>query len=844
MIITIGFILYVGLELAFNLSLVDVYSKSLNTVLGGWKPAAEQLELWGRVLSSFGIAFSLISFTPLHKFKNPLNEWDPENKSQKMLAVWLYRPVVFFLLWALLIPTQRLLIDGWVQSTTDEQKLSAVRSIAYKEGYLANRIEIENFSDFNQIAKDPERRDLVVSLIPSLAYFSNSFNKLIASNTESIANAYLSNNQKERFANEGLPRLREFDALYQRELALYTDTQNRFFTAQNRTLSEDNILREANSLASAANQYVSEQWNQYVEQEALVREAFDEVSRNKTLRDTYLKYKDRYETKGCGESCKASVRSQLANYFNGVTYQNGQGLGVRVLPEHIQIESDKVFKTKYRVELTLQRGRRQVLKETYRLTDEVIEAEDKGWEVFKVSDAPRRLQLDYLKRSGVNLPDNWQASDFDAIKQSIREKYQRQVQTIWQDYVSQSKFALQDKSLGRVDFAKHPTITSYARNLLGQYYINDFMPGLPESTYISRWIKQQENITFIKMVTSTAATAAFSPGGPLFDIGNDAIRLSVIPPLSITISFIAIFLLTIKFGGYFWKGQRVYLLVVAPVILALFVVPVFKSVTTKNSYHLMMAEFAQTFNHGDSVEALKTKAFGYILDFENGLYSSYKDLAYVDSLKDAFGINQQGHIDSSIRNASTVIRAFDDFAYPYLSWLPEHFETGEIVAPFDANITILKRDHNVGAFFGVYQDHGRVSGVKMPNFLAHTGIGFLFEQRLFYQRDVVSQANDFFQNYDDPKYLLNMAEGGGFRSSGIEQMEAAMVTYLNQNPRFTQSLQALRESGFNSLVLWQSASGQNYQCYAVQSMSSHMLYQMSGGDAVTYKKLDNCQGFL
>lgn len=133
--------------------------------------------------------------------------------------------LAFLLLWVALVPSLRLFVDGWAHATSSDAKLSAVRAIAYREAYLNDLVEIDRFDEFNAIASDEARRDLVIALLPSLAFSSTGFNALIERNVEAMADTLLSNRQKSQFAKEGLPRLREFDALYQSELRLYMNAQ-------------------------------------------------------------------------------------------------------------------------------------------------------------------------------------------------------------------------------------------------------------------------------------------------------------------------------------------------------------------------------------------------------------------------------------------------------------------------------------------------------------------------------------------------------------------------------------------------------------------------------------------
>ena len=90
-----AFTIYVGLELAFNLLLIEIYSKPLELLFGEYKLATERLELFGRTLSSFGIALVLTPMILKIFFEKPVSEsqsLNPVNTTKK----WTGKICVFF----------------------------------------------------------------------------------------------------------------------------------------------------------------------------------------------------------------------------------------------------------------------------------------------------------------------------------------------------------------------------------------------------------------------------------------------------------------------------------------------------------------------------------------------------------------------------------------------------------------------------------------------------------------------------------------------------------------------------------------------------------------------------
>ncbi|MGB1198576.1 MAG: hypothetical protein ACPG46_05970 [Thalassotalea sp.] len=167
-----------------------------------------------------------------------------------------------------------------------------------------------------------------------------------------------------------------------------------------------------------------------------------------------------------------------------------------------------------------------------------------------------------------------------------------------------------------------------------------------------------------------------------------------------------------------------------------------------------------------------------------------------------------------------------------------------MVKPFDANVTLLKRDHSVSAFLGLYFQGEKVEGVRMPNFLANSDMGLLLDQKLFYSADYGSAAQNFIDNYNDPSYLLGISDGSVLKASAISRLEKSMTSYLNKNKIFAGSLKELKDSGHANLVLWQPNTGANYRCFTLPSITSDKLSEALISNNVGFKELPNCQGFL
>ena len=343
-----------------------------------------------------------------------------------------------------------------------------------------------------------------------------------------------------------MPRLRQFDARFKDEYDKYREANDKYQAALAKLDNKQSIVAETNSLVEGLNKHINNQWDLYVTFYKSSHDVFDYLAKEKWIKEAHHKFKDQYRSRKCNTTCKEQVTQAHADYLNKIEYQSGQLLGIFVRPDDIIWGT---LGTKERLEIMFMKGRRNWLRGAYRVGDaETLEQ-------FAVSDNARKVAISYFKDKDVVLPKNWQLSDIKAIENEITKKYQRIADSVWKAYESDSTFGTTEPGLGRVTFATHRSVLRQARQSLGQYYISDFSLGLPEKIYVEKWLAQQNNISFIRMVTSTAATAAFSPGGVLYNIGNDAVKLSVIPPFSIGLSFLAIFALFIKLVLHFGKER-------------------------------------------------------------------------------------------------------------------------------------------------------------------------------------------------------------------------------------------------------------------------------------------------
>lgn len=835
------FSIYVLLELSLNLTLVDLYSRPMDEVFGPYFQVASDVELFGRILSSFGIALVIIGFVPVGRADNIASTATGLSAARRRTARRLFRFVLFLAIWAALVPSLRLAVDGWVNVTSNEKKLNAVRAVIYKEAYQRNDIRHDGLEQLDTLAADTSRRDLVMALIPSLVYYSYGFNKLVERNTEALTDTFMQNNQKQIFAEQGLPRLRDFDRLYQQELKQYQQASAAYTQALRAMNSTTELSRQTDNLIKQTNDFLLQHWNRYADSYEAADKQFKGFGDIRALRQTHHKFKDRHNSSKCNSTCRQQVKEENAHHLNGIIYE-GKRLDIKVLPDDTMFS---ILGTAERIEFMLTQGRKRWLRQAFGVNEE------ETFEQFIQTDSARGLAIDFLKKQDVLLPDSWQFSNTEAIAASVKNSLEARVSKGWQDYLAKSTFAIPQSGLDRIAFAGHPNVQKQARQQLQQFYIADFAPGLPESVYINKWLAQQNNISFIRMVTSTAMDAAFSPGGLLFDIGNQAVHLSVILPLSITLSFFAIVGLLIKFGRYLWPENKLYFGILSIFVAMFFVMPIVSSMTKADSYSNVMAGLTETFGSESKAEYAKTAVFARFLDMENGLYSTYRNLPFVSVVKQQLFSakhDETGDDEASQRRDDagllSVVRRYDTLFYRLFNWIPSLLSIGEINKPFDANLLVLSRDFNVGVFMGLYLDDAKVDKVVLPNFMPDTDLGLVLDQKIFLKTNKVDLARDFVSGFDNPQYWMSVADMSYLKQSVLNKMEQRLPTLLNRHPGFVQSLADSSKSGFSNILIIKDKTNKVMRCMAVPALSIRQLQRAVFNNQFPAKTLQNCKGVL
>ena len=846
-----GVFIYIGLELSLNFSLIDIYSQPLEEVFTQHADAVGRLDLYARGLSALALALFIIPFIPLPGALSveqvKYSETEPNNRGS-FSSIWrgvfstrlLPKAFIFVAIWLALVPVLRLVIDGFIDSQASaEARLSSVRAVIFKEGYAAGAIEIENGQSFNTLAEDETRSNLIIATIPSLAYLSPSFNRLIEQNLDNMAASYMKGAQEADFDKYGLPRLEAFDELYEQEWQQYKQAKREYLSASAKVKDNTAIANEVREHLSAINSWLVGYWNHYRTMSSEKhQDVYAGLANLPNIQASHKAFKAQFDASDCDAACKEKVKIAQADALNNFKFSSGDGLEIFVKPEHIDFEDTWGFyNVTARLEEIFRKGRQAWLDDTYGFAgfDTVDE--------FRATDKFRKRAILVLKERGIELPPDWQLNQTRILAEKVKQQSQVEAQAaakaVWLEYISASKLKIEATTLDRIDFANHPAIVSVERDMLGEFYVEGSSLALSRDDYKNAWLKQQDNISFIRLITSTAAVAAFSPGGALYEMGEDAFRLAIILPAIIALSVFTILAMCGRVVGYFFRRNWYYCTVSGVVFILLLLAPAI--LNDDRIYRSSMSEFAKNLPKENKLEQALYPLYGDFLDYNLSLINHYHDLAFFSDVR--LGEATPGKYQQSAVFGGQVVSAiekFDNWAVERLSWVPDLLLSPE-QNHYDLHIALLRRDKSIGVYMGVELDGNKVTGVKLPNFLADSDLGVLLEQRFFYQPDRVQLAMKFAKDYNDENVLFDIASGKFGKENAIAKIERRLIKLFNQRPLLLTAMLRTQEIGHKNLFLIQTSADEDYHCFSAPTIDVSSISEIIAQKNIVNNKIENCR---
>ncbi|MBY6105095.1 hypothetical protein KUW19_01205 [Ferrimonas balearica] len=818
-----GLGLYLGAEVVLNVSLVSLYSTDLGALVEHHHGLVEQVELVGRLISGFGLALGIASWLP-NRFLARL----PRGRGAA-------RAALFVLLWLVSVPSLKLAVEQLVVSTTPQQKLASVRSLLFREALDRQLLKFDGADTLNRIVADEAQRDLLVAMLPSLALVSSAVDSTIEAQTEAMVVAMMERDQRGHFRDQVFPIYERAWQRYDAEWARYNDAKAKA-RALRQQLTAPGVMEQTFArLQNGIDQQLASEW-------LLYQTAFDEVDEfSKPLTAAFLPYfrerTPQFKSSRCDRQCKAQVNADWHQFMLQARAQGFQGMNeIDLAEDEMWFVTTYVFGREIHLQVKFQQARERYLEQRFPFDDDLEQAE------FVAEPAMQKVVVEYVRAQGFAVPDSWQRTDFQAIKRALQARAQQQIDQVWLAYQQQSEFKFVDRTMDQAEYARAREVDAMHRQLLGEYYFSGYRRSLSFDALYDRWSDSQENANFVRMLTDAAAEAAFSPGGILYDLGVDAVRLSYIPPVAIVASFSAMLLLLGRFGSVLHRRSRHLGMGYAVVLLALAGVGVVRVATSPTSYANAMKEFGQQTVALSPADLAVATLLGGVIDAERSLLNHLgrPDLEQVSALF------SEAAMPPALWQGYQAIDRFDELAYQGLSQLlllKRDLERGA-EAPYDFNLAVVKADERIGFYAGLnYDDEGRLSQVSIPNVLASKEIGFLLDQRWIYRPDPLRDAYLVINSVQSPEGWLDLRDIGKTSLREALERRTLQVMQTSKSPHLKRVHKAYA-NGHNNLILVQRNRGDLYDCYQLPKLGMANIAQLTTGQAIAGQNKFECRGAL
>jgi len=161
----------------------------------------------------------------------------------------------------------------------------------------------------------------------------------------------------------------------------------------------------------------------------------------------------------------------------------------------------------------------------------------------KTSDEIRKI----IDKQGVKLSESWRGHQKSEFYKAVRKKVGIEADRNWQKSPWKSGFNLKP-GLSRKRFEKSDKIQMHIKNRMGDdFYVRPTLTSWNDVTFVDKVIepnvqtKTQEVIELIQ-----ASVVEFADGGSMAERGRDAIRSTLVPPISMILSLILVIITIIK----------------------------------------------------------------------------------------------------------------------------------------------------------------------------------------------------------------------------------------------------------------------------------------------------------
>ncbi|MFC7159795.1 hypothetical protein [Pseudidiomarina halophila] len=434
-LIFLFFAVYILLEINLNLKLIDLYSNPVTSVLGAKAEEAHFVEFLGRMITGFGLALALVTLIPELSF---------ERKYRSAFVRRSIRLLMFLALWAVLIPSIRVVVDSVVENSSPEQKMNAVRAVIFKEAYLADMVAIDDLERLSVSNETQSEKKLVVSLIPSLAYFSERFNGYIGRQLDELTNVYIRNYQNAAFTRDAVPKLNSLSSLYEQEMELYSSAQRDAREVMGTVQNYDNLEAKTREWHDQAVQLLNTSWDSYVSEYEKASDLADTITEQ--IYDDYRDQAKDYERVSCNADCKERIRVNWSNFITSLTWEDGSKIQLYFEPDEPHFYLLYLFGRENHFKAYIQNARRAFLNKLWGVEEDVT------YESFINNDKVISFVITQVRKLEMPLSVNWKPTRMDITRSDVEKYYAGKGESVWKRYYERSEFDVSNRSLNRVEF--------------------------------------------------------------------------------------------------------------------------------------------------------------------------------------------------------------------------------------------------------------------------------------------------------------------------------------------------------------------------------------------------------
>lgn len=536
--------LYLIPEIIFNAKLVSVAGARVTA-----EADLRAVELFGRAVSGVGVTLLIADWVIRGR-----GGWLRSLLGLACLAVIVW-PVVFF--------GQKWLVDAWlIDPSSPEQRQQAVISQLLKASLANNTIAIEGVAPQEGSVITPAEMTFLTSF-GALVYMDDRLVDSIASQRGAIAQQYV---RTRAYA--------EFDSYYRDYQAVRESVRQgyRDYLAVNARFEAemDGISTRVDPLWDEAEQRVSEAWGEYQRSVSALEQQSRQLAQQMAPR--LYQYFDRRE------NCRTdSCRSNLDNRYRRDMEQTALGY---VSPVHWLIEKDvstteNLLNTGVAAVLTggvslafqgidkASGGDGGWKDRTYSYTNDQhhyqtrirdlldarfegrsgYPADIQGYGEFRLHPETGRKVVSWGSQKGLNLPAGWTMAQQTVFRQKAASYLREQVRAGWYRQAGLGEGL--SPGMTWDEYQRSAAVQRRLRSAMGPHYVNGMRADWNNAEFKRRVVDpaaDRKAGNLLKDIEAQAAT--FADGQPNEDLGKRALRATLVPPISMTLS-LALMLITL-----------------------------------------------------------------------------------------------------------------------------------------------------------------------------------------------------------------------------------------------------------------------------------------------------------